>query len=416
MTTLNLLESILETCLHQDLDNVSLFFQRKCIECFEIKKKIEAIASGHEVGLRIECDYNRKRLTCFTQGLDKTSVLSAIESMKKLECEVPLHTINNNYEPKKKEILESETPKFIPSDFKDINNRVQRSNEDVQSIKCQVDVVSEEIVIMDESCVLTDEHTTYKFLMGAIIEHEGVRSNLECEYIDEKLNHEKYTSQLTKLVHNARSLLNASVPLSGKSKVLMSPKVTASILNYIIEVLMESGKPRLKAAECITLKLDPSLKSGIRRRRFDDLGHKTESKVLISEGRISTLDKNGIMFRESYKGELNPTGINYQLEPGQEDFESLVESIDEGIYVIGVEGMFASIDTVSGDFSLNSKGFKILDGRMNNPLANFTISGNINRLLGDVEKLSKQTEELVIHQSQLTVPSILVGALSIGGA
>ncbi|MDR0900968.1 MAG: TldD/PmbA family protein, partial [Methanobrevibacter sp.] len=74
---------------------------------------------------------------------------------------------------------------------------------------------------------------------------------------------------------------------------------------------------------------------------------------------------------------------NSYLEPGDMNFEELIEDINEGIYIKGSRG--GQVDTGKGIFQFNaSESFKIKNGEIAEPLRDVSLSGNVTETLKNV--------------------------------
>ncbi len=77
-----------------------------------------------------------------------------------------------------------------------------------------------------------------------------------------------------------------------------------------------------------------------------------------------------------------------------------------------VTGLHAGANSVTGDFSLSSVGFRIVDGRKDAPVKNFTVSGNFFTLLKEIEKVGS---DLDFSRGKFGAPSVLARDISVAG-
>ena len=74
------------------------------------------------------------------------------------------------------------------------------------------------------------------------------------------------------------------------------------------------------------------------------------------------------------------------MKPGEDDLESLFAKAGDGsIYVTDLKGLHAGANSVTGDFSIESEGFLIENGKEGKAVRSFTIAGNFFRLLESIE-------------------------------
>ena len=67
----------------------------------------------------------------------------------------------------------------------------------------------------------------------------------------------------------------------------------------------------------------------------------------------------------------------------------------------------------SGNFSLQSEGFMIRDGKLAEPLALITVAGNLLEVFNSIKEVGNNLK--LITQTSITCPSIYVKKLSITG-
>ena len=66
---------------------------------------------------------------------------------------------------------------------------------------------------------------------------------------------------------------------------------------------------------------------------------------------------------------------NVFMEPGHVPLETLIADITSGVYV--TELMGGGANGVTGDYSRGAAGFRIENGQITTPVAEFTIAGNV---------------------------------------
>ena len=86
--------------------------------------------------------------------------------------------------------------------------------------------------------------------------------------------------------------------------------------------------------------------------------------------------------------------------------------IDRGLYLTEAIGLFAGIDSASGDFSLPSAGFMIEEGKLAFPVRGISIGGNLFELLKAVDTIGS---DLTWFQA-VGSPTFSVKTIKIGGA
>jgi len=96
--------------------------------------------------------------------------------------------------------------------------------------------------------------------------------------------------------------------------------------------------------------------------------------------------------------------------------EELVSGVADGIYITAMKGLHAGADAVTGDFSIDSEGFRIRDGKICEAVKSFTVAGNFFDVLKGIEALSNDVSfGLPSGFTVYGAPDILVRQMSIAG-
>ena len=81
-----------------------------------------------------------------------------------------------------------------------------------------------------------------------------------------------------------------------------------------------------------------------------------------------------------------------------------------------MKGLHAGANAVTGDFSIDSEGFRIRDGKLCGAVKSFTVAGNFFELLRDIDEVSSGLEfGLPSGFTSFGAPDILVRKMSIAG-
>ena len=215
-------------------------------------------------------------------------------------------------------------------------------------------------------------------------------------------------------------------PETGSEFVKLIADMTAADLVQKKKSLFAGKLGEIVASNIVTIIDDGRLKKGLGSSAIDAEGVPTTTTKIIAGGRLVGLmhdsytahragaSLTGNAMREAFdaKPVIGPT--NFYLAPGNLSRETLMASIKKGLFVTELSGLHASVDQVTGDFSIPAKGIRIVDGEMATPLRNITISGNIFGFLGNIDAvaddLSWEASEHVIG-----APTFKVRAIKISG-
>ncbi|WP_300713952.1 TldD/PmbA family protein [uncultured Acetatifactor sp.] len=240
-----------------------------------------------------------------------------------------------------------------------------------------------------------------------------------------------------KAVEEALSTIGAGSVPSGQYTVVFSNKAMATLLGTYSDVFSaeqaQKGMSLLKgkegekvAADIITIVDDPLYKDSVTKRTFDGEGVATYAKNVVENGTLTTLLYNlktaavagvkstGNASKASYASVVGTSPFTFFIRPAEEKcgLEDMLAAAGSGIYVTEVTGLHAGANSVTGDFSLSSVGFRIVDGRKDAPVKNFTVSGNFFTLLKEIEKVGS---DLDFSRGKFGAPSVLARDISVAG-
>jgi PmbA protein len=231
------------------------------------------------------------------------------------------------------------------------------------------------------------------------------------------------------------SALGAGPCTSGTYPVVLRNSAVTSILGVLTGAFyaenVQKGLSPLKEklnttifGENITLIDDPFLKEGLSQSTFDDEGVATEVTTLVQNGELvsylynlksakkDNVESTGNGFKAGISAKVGTASTNMYIKPEENDFESLLEGIESGVYITEVSGTHAGINGINGDFSLQSQGFLIEDGKLTDPVRLITIGGNLFDMLSKVEKIGN---DLKFDYTGTGAPSIKIKELAVSG-
>jgi len=190
--------------------------------------------------------------------------------------------------------------------------------------------------------------------------------------------------------------LNPGRLASGPMTVVYDPRVGSSLLGHLIAAIAGQAITRKTSflldslgsqvfAHGITIRDDPHRPYGLRSRPFDGEGLPVSPTAIIEHGMLESWLLDSASARQLG---LEPTGhaargvngapgvstSNVFMEAGTMPPETLIEDIVSGVYV--TELMGGGANGVTGDYSRGAAGFRIENGVITGPVAEFTIAGN----------------------------------------
>ena len=235
-----------------------------------------------------------------------------------------------------------------------------------------------------------------------------------------------------KIVSKTVNQLGGEACKTGVYKAVLAPNVVTSFLRTLVsyasseEVQRKSslfmGKLNEKVASSKITVEDKPLEKCVFARTFDDEGVATSNKFIIKNGVLQTylynLKTAAKENRESTgNGYRNASGIGVScpylsLKPGKKSQEELFNLVGDGVYITQVSGLHAGLNPQSGDFSLQSSGFLIKDGKLDRGLDIITVSGNILKIFEDVKEVGSDLE---VSPSGVSCSSLLIKKLAVSG-
>ncbi len=229
---------------------------------------------------------------------------------------------------------------------------------------------------------------------------------------------------------DALSQLYAGRMKSGKFPVVIRGSAMADLLTTFSGIfsaenaqkgmsLLAGKEGETIASGCVTLTDDPLMPWGLASSPFDREGAATFKKNVIEHGVLTTLLHNRKTARKAGcrttgnaagAGQVAPS--NFFFAPGEMTEDELLEKMGDGLYLTEVSGLHAGANSVSGDFSLLSRGFEVKAGRKVRAVEQFTVAGNFYQLLKDILAVGS---ELKFEGSPIASPAVLVREISVAG-
>ena len=242
-----------------------------------------------------------------------------------------------------------------------------------------------------------------------------------------------------KVVENAKIQLGGDIAPTGQYPVVFSSEAMCSLLQVFASVFSseaaQKGLSRLAdkegeiiAAPMVTLVDDPFHPDSPEPINFDAEGSPTHKKHIIENGKLCTLLYNlktaavagkkttGNASKAGYSADVAVRPFTMYLENGEISEEQLLADVGEGVMITSLEGLHAGANPISGDFSLQSSGFMIREGKKAEYVKSFTVAGNFYEVLKNIKALANNCHlPMATGMTAFGSPSVLVEGLSIAG-
>ncbi len=242
------------------------------------------------------------------------------------------------------------------------------------------------------------------------------------------------TAELTaKAVQEAKQQLGGDVAPTGQYPVILSPEAMSSLLSVYSSVFSsenaQKGLSKMAgregeniAAACVDLIDDPFHPDSPSKMPFDREGCPTYTKYVIKNGKLQTLlynMKTAAIAGKETTGNSSGSSVRpftFYLAGGSCSEEELLAMAGNGVYITSLDGLHAGANAISGDFSLQSAGFLIVNGKKTDYVKSFTVAGNFYDLLKNIRALANNCcLPMPTGATCFGAPSVLIDGLSVAG-
>ena len=184
---------------------------------------------------------------------------------------------------------------------------------------------------------------------------------------------------------------------SGPLPVMFDPRVGGTLIGHLLSAMAGASIARRASFlldredaqlfdSAIDIIDDPHRPRALRSRPFDGEGLLTGGRKLIAGGKLTGWLMDSAAARQlgslptghAVRGSGGAPGVgagNVHLAPGTATPAELMADIADGVYVTELIGM--GVNGVTGDYSRGAAGFRIVNGELAGPVAEFTIAGNL---------------------------------------
>ena len=224
--------------------------------------------------------------------------------------------------------------------------------------------------------------------------------------------------------------LNPEIPRGGRMPVLFDPRVGASLVGYLAGAM--SGPAIASRAsfllgregerllpEDIDVIEDPHRPRGLRSRPFDGEGLACAPRKLVDRGviggwllNVASANKLGLTpTGHASRGAGSPgvSASNLHIPAGAISRAELMADVAEGVLITEMAGQ--GVNAVTGDYSRGATGFRIVNGEIAGPIAEFTIAGNLLTMFATL----RAADDLEMHRS-VNVPTLRIDGMTVAGA
>ena len=217
---------------------------------------------------------------------------------------------------------------------------------------------------------------------------------------------------------------------SGAMPVVFDPRVGGSLLGHLVGAIGGQAITRKTSflldalgtrvfADGVTVRDDPHRPHGVRSRPFDGEGLPVSPVAIVERGMLETWLLDSASARQlglaptghasrGVGGSPGVTASNLYMEAGAVPPETLIADIAQGVWVTELIGQ--GVNGVTGDYSRGAAGFRIENGVVTTPVAEFTVAGN----LKDMFLALTPANDLEFRHG-INVPTLRVDGMTVAG-
>lgn len=321
----------------------------------------------------------------------------------------------------------------VENELKGYDSRIKRL-----SHNNYIEVESSKLIVNTEGLDVVDKSNYCLAYAMPIVESNGdTRTGFGYD-----IGNDFYALSKTKIIETAAkepiAMLGAGPVVSKSCPVVVKNDAFAQLFSAFMGIFSADrvqkdisalkGKIGQKiAAEMITLIEDPHMPGAMASASFDAEGVPTVPKRIIESGvlktylyNLKTAKKDGVKStgnasKGSYKGTIGTAPSNIYIKPGNISIDEMISSVEEGILIVGFQGLHAGLDSISGDFSLQCHGFEVKNGKKGKPVSQITVSGNFFEMLQEIEAASNDLIFSIMANDYMGAPSMKIRKMSISG-
>jgi len=440
-------ELVIAECAAQGITEYELYYQvgsSTSVDTFQ--HQINEFSSSYSGGLCFRCIVGGKMGYASTEDLSAEQaalvVAKAADNASVLEAEeqVFLGEGGQEYEPLELEPYALPTTEELIAKVLETTEKIYAADPMViDGCQTQGILESSEVAIYNSKGL--DLHyannATGLIVVGVVSNGQEMSNDYQIKL--GKLDQIDVDKLVNKAVSEAKVKLGGDVAPTGQYPVVFSPDAMCSLLQVYSSVFnsenaqkglskLASSEGQTIAAPCVTLIDDPFHKENPEPINFDAEGSPTHKKAVIENGVLNTLLYNlktaavagkkttGNASKAGYDSSVGIRPFTMYLSAGEMTEEELFAKAGNGVYITDLSGLHAGADPISGDFSLQSAGYMIEDGKKAGYVKTFTVAGNFYELLKNIDALSDQVVlPMAMGMTAFGSPSVLVSGLSIAG-
>ena len=324
---------------------------------------------------------------------------------------------------------------FYPSDL-NVDNAIE------QAKQAELTALNHSKLINTDGGYFSSRYGVYVYgnSLGMLQGYCASSHSLSCSVIAEQVGHMEsnyaYTSsrdfsQLKsadwvglQAADRAISHLGAKQIATMQTPVLFSAEVAVGLIRHLVGAISGGAIYRKSSflsdsvgktilPNWLTIYEDPFILKGVGSSPFDSEGTQTVKRNIVEQGVLQTYLLGNYSAR---KLGLTSTGHaggihNWFVSPSQANasFNEMLKKMDKGVVVTSLMGQ--GVNSVTGDYSRGATGFWVENGKIQYPVNEITIAGNLKDMYKNIVEIGNDIET----RTSIQCGSILVDNMSIAG-
>ena len=439
-------QAVIAKCAEMGIEEYELYYQvggSTSVDTF--MHDLNEFTSSLEGGVCFRCIVNGKMGYASTEALDEANAAASVEraadtaGILETDDVVFLGEGGQEYEPLNHKPYDLATTEGLISTVLATQEKLYGQDGIIDGCQTQGFVERSELAIYNSKGLDLHYENNISGLIAVAVVTNGKEMENSFEIKLGKLDEIDADALTKKAAENALQKLGGDVAPTGQYPVVFSPEAMSSLLQVYSSIFSSEAAQKglskfadaegqVVASPIVTLVDDPFHKDNPVPMNFDAEGSPTRCKNVIENGVLNTLLYNlktahkagkkttGNASKAGYDAAVGLSPFTMYLKGGNITEDALFNQVGEGVLITSLGGLHAGANPISGDFSLQSSGFMIREGKKAEYVKSFTVAGNFYDLLKNITALANDCHlPMAMGMTAFGSPSVLVEGLSIAG-
>jgi len=228
--------------------------------------------------------------------------------------------------------------------------------------------------------------------------------------------------------------LDAQTPTTGYFPIILNPNCASTFVKLLLnhfnlqsvdkkESLFADKLEKAIFSRKITLTDDPFYKGAAGSCPVDSEGTPSQRTTLVENGVLRNFLSNSVFAKKygyentanaarSPQSELSIAPTNLVVTTGSNNLIELLNVYPKVILIDALKGL-AGVNSISGDFSIQSEGHYYENGQFKHAVHDFVLSGNLVDCLNKIKEIGN--DAAIKPSSPVISPSLLISEMSVAG-